>query len=241
MPHHLLPILAPVSYEKPGFRLTENQRRKPMHWARMLWASPDSGRRLAVMALILLVICGLSACSKKIVSRVDPNETIDLSGKWNDTDSRLVAEEMIADCLGHPWLPRFGQSGQLPTIIAGSIRNKALEHIPVSAFLRDIERAMVNSGEVQVVASAEERGEVRAEREDQRVNASPETLKRMGMEVGADFMLIGEITQINDREGKEEVRYYQIDLTLVNIKTNIKTWLGQKKIKKYVARQRYGA
>ena len=182
----------------------------------------------------------LGGCSKKVVSRINPDETVDLSGNWNDTDSRLVAEEMIADCLGQAWLPRYEQgNGGPPTVIAGSIRNKSLEHIPVSTFLRDIERAMVNSGLVQVVASAEERGEVRDERDDQRINASPETLKRMGMEAGADFMLIGEINQINDREGTEEVRYYQTDLTLVNIETNVKTWIGQKKIKKYVARKKY--
>jgi len=109
----------------------------------------------------------------------------------------------------------------------------------VGTFLRDMERELVNSGTVQVVASAEERGEVREERADQRVNASPETLKEMGREVGADFMLIGEINQINDQEGKEQVRYYQVDLTLVNIETNVKTWLGQKKIKKYVANRKY--
>ncbi|MGD8393866.1 MAG: penicillin-binding protein activator LpoB [Candidatus Eiseniibacteriota bacterium] len=197
---------------------------------------------------LILVALGLAAmtvvaigCGKKVVSRVDPNETIDLSGKWNDTDSRLVAEEMIADCLGSPWLVRFEQNARPPAVIAGSIRNKSAEHIPVTTFLRDIERALVNSGAVQVVASAEERGEIRDEREDQRANAAPETIKRMGMELGADFMLIGEITQINDREEGEEVRYYQVDLTLVNIETNVKTWIGQKKIKKYVARRRYGA
>jgi uncharacterized protein (TIGR02722 family) len=165
---------------------------------------------------------------------------VDLSGKWNDTDSRLVADEMIGDCLGRPWIESYRQHHDKgPTIIAGSIRNKSLEHIAVGTFLRDIERSLVNSGQVQVVASAEERGEVRDEREDQRVNASPETLKQMGREVGADFMLLGEINQINDREGKEEVRYYQVDLTLVNIETNVKSWLGQKKIKKFVANRRY--
>jgi len=157
------------------------------------------GVAVACVLCIMLVVTG---CSKKVVSRIDPSETVDLSGKWNDTDSRLVAEE-------------------------------------VGTFLRDIERAMVNSGQVQVVASAEERGEIRDEREDQRINATPETLKQMGREIGADFMLIGEINQINDREGKEEVRYYQTDLTLVNIETNVKTWLGQKKIKKYIGRSSY--
>jgi hypothetical protein len=181
-----------------------------------------------------------AGCSKKQVSRIDPGETVDLSGNWNDTDSRLVSQEMVADCLARPWLTTFIRDhGKNPTIIAGSIRNKSLEHIAVGTFLRDIERSLVNSGTVQVVASAEERGEVREEREDQRVNASPETLKQMGQEVGADFMLLGEINQINDQEGGEQIRYYQVDLTLVNIETNVKSWLGQKKIKKYVANRKY--
>lgn len=200
-----------------------------------------SSTRIVPLCLIVAALAfGPAGCAKKVVSRIDPGETVDLSGRWNDTDSRLVAEEMIGDCLGHPWLPRFNrEQSKSPTIIAGSIRNKSLEHIPVGTFLHDIERALVNAGEVQVVASAEERGEVRAEREDQRINASPETLKKMGQEVGADFMLLGEINQINDKEGNREVRYYQVDLSLVNIETNVKTWLGQKKIKKYVGTSTY--
>ncbi len=185
-----------------------------------------------VSALTELTGCGGS----KVVSRVDPTEQIDLSGNWNDSDSRKVSEELIADCLKHPWLERFSGT---PTVIAGSIRNKSMEHIAVGTFVKDIERAMVNSGSVQVVASAEERGEVRAEREDQRINATPETLKEMGREVGADFMLIGEINQINDREKGEEVKFYQVDLTLVNIETNVKAWLGQTKIKKFVSTRKY--
>lgn len=192
---------------------------------------------VAVVALSVAV----GGCGGKKVSRIDPGETVDLSGNWNDTDSRLVAEEMIKDCLSKPWLTdHLRTQSEQPTVIAGSIRNKSMEHIAVGTFLKDIELAMVNSGTVQVVASAEERGEVRAEREDQRVNASPETLKEMGREVGADYMLIGEINQINDTDGGEALKYYQTDLTLVNIETNVKVWLGQKKIKKMVSQSSYG-
>ena len=195
-------------------------------------------RRALTAAVVGLALA--TGCGGTKVQRIDPNATVDLSGNWNDTDSRLVAEEMIGDCLGSPWLTKFNRDeGKSPTIIAGSIRNKSLEHIAVGTFLKDIERALVNSGEVQVVASAEERGEVRDERADQRVNASPETLKRMGMEVGADFMLLGEINQIDDREGGDVVKYYQVDLSLVNIETNVKAWVGQKKIKKYISRSRF--
>jgi uncharacterized protein (TIGR02722 family) len=200
-----------------------------------------SYRAVGVVAVAAVGLALAAGCGGGThVERMDPNTTVDLSGNWNDTDSRLVAEEMIADCLGSPWLAKFNrEAGKPPTVIAGSIRNKSLEHIAVATFLKDIERALVNSGEVQVVASAEERGEVREERADQRVNASPETLKRMGMEVGADFMLLGEINQIDDQEGGQTVKYYQTDLTLVNIETNVKAWVGQKKIKKLVSRSSY--
>jgi hypothetical protein len=51
----------------------------------------------ALAGLMLAAI----GCGKQ-VRRIDPDSTTDLSGKWNDTDSRLVAEEMISDCLTRP-------------------------------------------------------------------------------------------------------------------------------------------
>lgn len=197
-------------------------------------------RKSISLGVILALSFLLSACAGKTVSRIDPSETVDLSGRWNDSDSRQVSEAIIEQCLGAPWLDRFAQKhSKNAVVITGAVRNQSLEHIAVGTFLRDIERALVNSGEVTVVASASERGDVRAEKEDQRVNASPETLKQMGREVGADYMLLGEINQINDKEDGEEVRFYQIDLELIDIETNVKTWLGQEKIKKYVGRSRY--
>jgi len=199
-----------------------------------LWTS------LAGLALILTLL-GAVGCAKRQVTRIDPSTQVDLSGMWNDTDSQQTAKVMITDCLGDPWLARFesANKSRRPVVIAGSIRNKSLEHIPTSAFLREIEKAFVKSGQVSVVASVEERGEVRNERAEQQVNASPETLKRMGREKGADFMLLGEITQLNDQEKGKDLKYYQVDLTLVNIETNEKTWIGEHKIKKMVQKGKF--
>ena len=104
-----------------------------------------------------------------------------------------------------------------------------------------MERALVNSGRVDFVASRDERGEVRDERIDQDLNAREDTRNAAGQELGADFMLQGQINTIIDAEGKEQVRYYQVDLTMISMADNRKVWLGQKKIKKYVknAKLRY--
>ncbi len=95
---------------------------------------------------------------------------------------------------------------------------------------------MINSGKVRFVASSVERGSVREERRDQDLHAAEATRKPMGQELGADFMLQGTINTIIDVEGATQVRYYQIDMTLINLADNEKVWIGQKKIKKLVKR-----
>jgi hypothetical protein len=88
------------------------------------------------------------------------------------------------------------------------------------------------------VASAAEREEIRGERADQQVNASAETRARMARELGARYMLQGDVQAIEDSEGRERVIFYQIDATLIDLETNAKTWIGQHKIKKYIQRRR---
>ena len=76
--------------------------------------------------------------------------------------------------------------------------------------------------------------ELRAERTDQQSHASPATLARWGREMGADYILQGVINSIVDREGNQQVVFYQTDLELTDLETNEKVWVGTKKIKKLV-------
>ena len=185
----------------------------------------------------LVLMAGCSNDSKK-VTRVEADSTTDLSGKWNDTDSRLVAEEMIKDCIERPWYNKMIQSrgGTLPTIVIGSVRNKSHEHINVETFIKDMERALINSGKVDFVANAEERSELRDELASQEGNATEETRKEAGQEIGADMMLTGSLNSIVDQEGSDAVIFYQIDLQLVDIQSHKTIWIGDKKIKKYLSK-----
>ncbi len=183
-----------------------------------------------ILLLGLVVGCG------KKVSRVQSDSTIDLSGRWNDTDSRLVAEEMIKDCLSRPWLNKYAADKTNPRVIVGKISNKSHEHISVETFAKDIERALLNSGKVDFVASKNERTQMREEVADMQSNASAETAKSAGEELAADLMLIGTINTIVDQEGKKAVLFYQVDMELIELESNSKKWIGEKKIKKYVER-----
>lgn len=195
---------------------------------------------LAAMLCTLLAAALLGGCGGKQVTRVDPETTIDLSGRWNDADSRLVADEMIQTCLSDAWLSRFQTaSSDRPVVIVGVIRNKSLEHIPVDTFIKDIERAFIKDGRVRVVADSGDRTDIRAERESMQGNVTAETLKKFGRELGADYVMMGQINQIVDQEEGDKVLFYQTDLELIDAESNEKVWIGDKKIKKFVGKSKY--
>lgn len=193
-------------------------------------------RKMTCYWLLLAVLIFSGCASAPKVERKDVDTTIDLSGRWNDTDSRLVSQEMIADCLNRPWLQRYEDrhGGKPPTVIVGRVKNRSHEHINVQTFVKDLERSLINSGQVQFVASRGEREDVREERLDMAQHASDETMKEAGQEIGADFMLIGTINTIRDDIGSKAVMYYQVNLELIDMGNNLKVWIGDKKIKKLI-------
>lgn len=192
---------------------------------------------LLVISLLLMAGC----VSGRSVERVAADEVIDLSGRWNDTDSRMVAEEMVSDALDRPWLDDFMMAeSRKPVVIVGTVRNKSSEHIETAVFIKDIERELINSGKVKFVASKGERAEVREEREDQQSHATEETAKRLAAETGADYIMQGLITtQVDAIEGKKVVAY-QVDMELIHLETNEKVWIGSKEIKKYIEQSGVG-
>jgi uncharacterized protein (TIGR02722 family) len=191
-------------------------------------------------AILLLLTVSITGCGSTKVNRVAVDETIDLSGNWNDSDSRFVSEEMIGQVFDHPWASDFQKrTGKKPVVIVGTIRNMSSEHLETGVFAKDIERELVNSGKVKFVASATERTELREERAEQQQFSTEETAKRLAAETGADYMLKGSIKTQMDTEGREQVKFYQTDLELIHIESNEKVWIGTKKIKKTVKRPRF--
>lgn len=185
--------------------------------------------------LAVSLLFAQSCSQNRKVTRIDPATQTDLSGRWNDSDSRLVSNEMITQLLTGTWRPLFEQKhGKKPVLIVGSIKNKTSEHIDPITFIKDLEKACVNSGVVSIVQAGAERSELRDERNDQQTFSSEDTKKKWGKEKGADFMINGVISAITDQYKNQKTVYYQIDLELTDLESNEKVWIGDKKIKKVV-------
>lgn len=200
---------------------------------------PQNGLGLLLLGLAMMVF---SCATGPKVERMGTDTTVDVSGRWNDSDSRLVADEMIQDCLERPWVDNFrADHGQkMPAVVVGTVKNRSHEHINVQTFTKNLERALINSGRARFVASKGEREEIREERLDMGQHASDDTMKGPGQEYGADFMLIGTINTIRDEVKGTAVMYYQVNLELISLENNVKSWIGEKQIKKLITRPSLG-
>ncbi len=194
---------------------------------------------ITVGILMMILIVAGCAAPTRTVSRVSADEQTDFSGNWNDTDSKLVAEQMIQDLMYRSWLSdHVMENDSKPVLIVGRVRNLSSEHIQTDTFVKDIERELINSGKVKFVASSKERDEIRQERLEQQSYASDETAKRLAVEAGADFMLQGGIKSNVDASGGKAAKFYQIDMELINVETNEKVWIGSKEIKKIIRKSK---
>ena len=189
----------------------------------------------------LLAVCALAGfatttagCGKR-VTVVDPQTSIHLSGMWNDDDSKSVSSEMIDQSLKGAWITNFrDRTGRAPIVRVSTVVNKSNEEIATQIFTDDLEKALLNSGRVRVIASRSEAELQRDERADLQANSSKESAPRSAQEQASDFGLQGSIKIQHDRNGSKQVKFYQVDLKLIDITTNETVWIGSTERKKVV-------
>jgi hypothetical protein len=146
-----------------------------------------------------IFVVALLACSVFQGTRVDSNEEeeIDLSGEWNDTNSKQIVQEMINDSLASKWVENYEMAnGRKPRVIIGPVLNRTEEHISsTETFIKDLERSFINSKKVTFVASKAQKTEIREERDDHSLLYS-KNAKKKDNETAVDFMLKVQINSI---------------------------------------------
>ncbi|MDR1288699.1 MAG: penicillin-binding protein activator LpoB [Treponema sp.] len=188
---------------------------------------------------ILWLVFGFlsAACaSGPQVSRVSADTVTDLSGYWNNTDVEIVCGTLIQACLNSRRVTGTADSlGRLPVFLVGNFSNETGEHLDTSIISETMELAIFDSERAEFVAGGGIREQLRTERQDQQGNASEETARALGMEVGADFLLTGSVKTIVDRAGGTLTRTYYVSARLTNIETGVLLWMDQNsEIKKII-------
>ena len=163
-----------------------------------------------------------------------------LSGYWNEADAQAVVKTLTQQMFAEPWIGDFRQRERRKPIIKlrGVTKRTDDRNVNVRYFANQLQRVLIQSGQVRVVAAAGQEGINVRERDRQSEHASDESAKTQGDELGADYTLQTEINSQNDQDGRgRTIRAYLVNMLLVDVQTNETVFFGEKKIIKDV-RQR---
>ena len=195
---------------------------------------------VVVMSGFALLLAAGACGPSKTVQRTSADSTAggDLSGYWNDIDANLVAEEMMKDCMSRAWVENHmqGTGGQKPIVkLMGVIKRTDDRNVNEQYFAKRLERELLNSGKVRVVAAWGQDNINVVEKARQATHASDDTAKSQGNEAGADYTLQTVVNSQNETDGGgKSVRAYMVNMELVSVETNEKVWIGEKMIRKVV-------
>lgn len=184
--------------------------------------------------------CGSSATR---VQRTSPSSTVggDLSGYWNDIDAEQVAQAMTKQIVDGGWLAEHyrvrGPADRPVVKLMGVIKRTDDRNVNEQFFGKQLERFLLNSGRVRVVAASGQEGINVSERSRQSTHASDATVKSQQMELGSDYTLQTVINSQNETDGRgKAVRAYLVNMELVHVESNEKVWMGEERIRKVVER-----
>ncbi|MEW6443310.1 MAG: penicillin-binding protein activator LpoB [bacterium] len=180
------------------------------------------------MAAAACLLALASGCGTT-VEYGDPKAVETVTVDYGSTDLQMIAERMVQSMLASPAI----SDGNRPVLQVASVVNQTGEHIDTKALTDKIRTTLLKSGKVQFSAS-EVRQEVIDELEYQRSSGyvDPETRRQVGKQVGAAYLLTGDIASI--RKSKDDTRdvYYKMTLNLVNLETGLISWADEKEIRK---------
>ncbi|MFW7381655.1 MAG: penicillin-binding protein activator LpoB [Oligoflexus sp.] len=171
----------------------------------------------------------------------DPAKAEIVDDRWNETDARKTAEALVNSVLNRPWLTDHqAKFKQRPVVVVDDVQNRTDEHIDTKALTDAIQDELINSGKVRFV-SKERRQQILDEVKYQSSGAVAEdSRKKLGRQIGADFMMAGAISSSVHSQGSLKTVTYQINLQLIDLETAEIVWSDRNLIKKRFNRSRAG-
>ncbi|MDA8117235.1 MAG: penicillin-binding protein activator LpoB [Actinomycetota bacterium] len=190
-----------------------------------------------VMTGVVLLGFLTGCASGPAVSYQDPNAVETLTADFGTTDVQMITDKMVSSLLE---TPIFGSDR--PVIWVSPLRNKTSEHIDTKMITDRIRTALLKSGKVRFTAASDIPKELQKQISYQNESGivDPSTAAGQARQIGAKFMLYGEVGSIVKQAGRTKLVDYQVTLNLTNVETGIIEWADEKTIRKGSTRQVFG-
>ncbi len=195
---------------------------------------------IAVLCAGMLSVTILPGCTTTKVSYGDASEVETVTADFGSTDLQQIANKMVDSLLSFPPVVEITRQRR-PVIFVDHIKNKTTEHIDTESITDTITTRLLRSGKFRFVDTGKVDA-VRKQLEFQHGSGmvNPETAVRTGRQIGAEYMLYGNLSSIvKKRDGTKDV-YYKFTLKLMDLESGLIEWSDEKEIRKTRKRSLFG-
>lgn len=178
-----------------------------------------------------ILVVGLSACSST-VQYGDATAVETVNTDFGSTDLQTIANKMVDEMLVFPPLMEV-TAQKRPVLFVDKIKNKTTEHIDMESVTDSIQTKLIQSGKFRFVdMTAVEQVRKQFEFQQQSGFVDEQTAAQMGRQIGAEYMLYGNMASIVKQDKKTKDVYYKFSLKLMHLQSGIVEWMGEKEIRK---------
>ncbi|MFZ5757446.1 MAG: penicillin-binding protein activator LpoB [Pseudomonadota bacterium] len=180
-----------------------------------------------VVAAALLV----TGCVNK-VSYGDAQAVETVNTDFGSTDLQTIAGTLADQMLAFPPVVQV-TAQRRPVIFVDKIKNKTTEHIDMESVTDTIQTKVINSGKFRFVdMTAIKQVQEQLDYQTESGNVDAKTAVRLGQQIGAEYMLYGNMSSIVKNAGNTKDVYYKFTLKLMHLQSGIVEWQGEKEIRK---------
>lgn len=190
---------------------------------------------------LLVVSMPLAGCAHNNVSYGDAGSAKPLSTEFGSSDLQQIAESMVDSLVTFP--PVVELTGQRrPVVSVDKVKNKTMQHIDTESVTDSIRARLIKSGKFRFIDRTTDSAavdEIKTQQDSGLVDQK--TAVNFGQQIGAEFLLTANFSEIKQRAGSVTDVYYKFTMNLKSLKTGILEWSDEKEIRKTFNRSMFGS
>ena len=198
---------------------------------------------MKLVKIIAVIFAGLilaSCASGPKVSYGDATAVETTTTGFGSTDLQSIAAKLVDDLISFP--PIIQMTAQRrPVVFVDRIKNKTTEHIDTESITDTISNKILRSGKfrfVDMTKVADVQRQMSYQKDSG--NIDPATAIKMGRQIGAEYMMYGNLSSIVKRGGSSKDVYYKFTLKVLHVETGLIEWSDEKEIRKSSKKALFG-
>ena len=199
-------------------------------------------KRLLPVLIAAIMLVAIYGCNKPQVNYTDATAVDTVTTDFSSTDLQTISQNMLESLLSSPVITKAAnKNGGTLIVCVGDVKNNTDQHIQTTMLTNAISTKMLNSGLFQLV-DMKVMKKVKSQLKFQTKSGMVDPAKavEVGRMTGAQYMLYGDISNISQRNSDGGSVFYQMTLSMVDLKSGLIVWRNIKQIRKTANRAALG-